>query len=208
MANPIVLQQVPIPGPCPPEGCPPPTEIVCIKVAKVFDSCAQSDTVTITTTATTVDAVSLIGTTFACTVTPGTATVGSTAPDATGCVNVLVTIPFTVSFTASTTTIVILPVTGLCTSLATLYAPTGTTLQVDFTLTCSPPVPTITPIVGTTLALLTLTTVVACCVIITSEATVQLLVPSYGFCEIPPCGPLGLICPPIPPAQVNPSPCR
>ncbi len=29
------------PGPCPPAGCPPPTEIACISVDKVYDSCFQ-----------------------------------------------------------------------------------------------------------------------------------------------------------------------
>jgi len=29
------------PGPCPSEGCPPTTEIVCISVDKVYDSCFQ-----------------------------------------------------------------------------------------------------------------------------------------------------------------------
>jgi len=29
------------PGPCPPEGCPPPTEIVCVKTKKVYQECKQ-----------------------------------------------------------------------------------------------------------------------------------------------------------------------
>ncbi|MBX5477310.1 MAG: hypothetical protein IRZ18_09350 [Clostridia bacterium] len=33
-----------IPGPCPPEGCPKPTEIVCIETIKVYDFCFQTDT--------------------------------------------------------------------------------------------------------------------------------------------------------------------
>jgi hypothetical protein len=32
-----------VPGPCPPKGCPEPTEIVCIKVDKVFDACSQRE---------------------------------------------------------------------------------------------------------------------------------------------------------------------
>ena len=195
----------PLPGPCG-DGCPAPTEIVCTKVAKVFDSCSQTDTVTITTTPLTVHAASLVGTTFACTVTTGTIAVGSTAPDATGCVNVLVTIPFTVTFTSSTAGITFEPVTGLCTSLATLFAPTGTTLQVDATLVCAPPVLTIMS--TDTHAVITLTTVISCCVVITSEALTQLLIPSFGPCQIPACGAvLGLACPPSP-LQQTPSPCR
>jgi len=31
------------PGPCPPQGCPPPTEIVCIKTKKVYQECKQAD---------------------------------------------------------------------------------------------------------------------------------------------------------------------
>ena len=30
-----------IPGPCPPEGCPEPKEIVCVVVDKVYDACSQ-----------------------------------------------------------------------------------------------------------------------------------------------------------------------
>jgi len=30
-----------VPGPCPPEGCPEPVEIVCIQVDKIFDACSQ-----------------------------------------------------------------------------------------------------------------------------------------------------------------------
>lgn len=32
-----------VPGPCPPAGCPEPTEIVCIKVDKVYDACSQRE---------------------------------------------------------------------------------------------------------------------------------------------------------------------
>ncbi len=32
------------PGPCPPEGCPPPTEIVCLKTKKVYEECKQLET--------------------------------------------------------------------------------------------------------------------------------------------------------------------
>ncbi|MBO8168847.1 MAG: hypothetical protein H0Z35_06635 [Thermoanaerobacteraceae bacterium] len=32
------------PGPCLPEGCPPPTEIVCIKTKKVYQECKQLET--------------------------------------------------------------------------------------------------------------------------------------------------------------------
>ncbi|WP_366924159.1 hypothetical protein MFMK1_001112 [Metallumcola ferriviriculae] len=31
------------PGPCPPQGCPPPNEIVCIKTKKVYQECKQSE---------------------------------------------------------------------------------------------------------------------------------------------------------------------
>ena len=37
------------PGLCPPEGCPEPTEIVCIKVEKVYESCRKVETNTETT---------------------------------------------------------------------------------------------------------------------------------------------------------------
>lgn len=187
------------PGPCPPEGCPPPTEIVAVRVAQVFDSCAQSDQIAVSTTPLTVTTASLLGVTYACTVVAGTASIGATPPNANGLVNVLVTVPFTVMFTASTTTITFAPVTGTATALATVYAPTGTTLQIDFTLDCSPPVPTVTP-VSATESLLTLTNVVFCCFVITSEATVQLLMPSYGLNPIGPCQPVGgMACPPAPP---------
>ncbi|MBX5477309.1 MAG: hypothetical protein IRZ18_09345 [Clostridia bacterium] len=32
-----------VPGPCPPQGCPPATEIVCIETRKVYDFCFQTD---------------------------------------------------------------------------------------------------------------------------------------------------------------------
>lgn len=195
------------PGPCPSEGCPAPTEIVCIKVDKVFDSCFQTDLVSVSTTALTVTTASLTGVTFSCAVASGTVSLGSTPPDATGCVNVIATIPFTVTFTSSTSTITFTPVTGQCTSFATLYAPTGTTFQVESSLVCSTPVATITP-VTLDLSQVVLTTVVTCCVVVKSTLLVQLLVPSYGQCEVPQCGVRGLVCPPPTPPQVYPSPCR
>ncbi len=30
-----------VPGPCPPEGCPEPKEIVCVQVKKIYDACSQ-----------------------------------------------------------------------------------------------------------------------------------------------------------------------
>lgn len=39
--SPALRQEQILPGPCPEEGCPPPTEIVCIMVEKVYEECKK-----------------------------------------------------------------------------------------------------------------------------------------------------------------------
>lgn len=180
-------------------------ELVCLKVEKVFDSCFHSDAVTISTTALTIAAASLAGLTFACLTTAGTPALGTTSPDAHGCVNLLVTIPFTVSFTSNNAAITFAPVAGTCAAVATLFAPTGTTIQIDDTVECGPPLATIGTISETTVTV-TLTTVVTCRIVISSEAKVHLLVESHGFCEIPACNGITGHCSPLFPGNGRSSP--
>lgn len=73
-------QQQPVPGPCDPvTGCPPPTEIACIKVDKVYESCRVSQVnnhvVTITPIGPVTDvqciSAQMVPDTLTCTILPG-----------------------------------------------------------------------------------------------------------------------------------------
>lgn len=173
------------PGPCPSTGCPPPTEIDCMVVDKVYASCVQ--TVTATGTFTIVGCVAPI--TCAVDLTTSSCTVGaitSTGVDSINNITFVVDaewdvtcslLPASVEHIITTTTI-------------PLYNPSGTT-------------PSCTILSASCVCVLIGTATVQCtvtlCLLAQTTETVQLLIPTYGFCVPGPCevGPL-LPCPPSP----------
>jgi hypothetical protein len=175
-----------LPGPCPATGCPPPTEIDCIIVDKVYASCVQTVSGAGTFT--------IVGCTgpISCSVdlSTSTCTVGAVTPTGVDDIN---NITFVVSLDLSvlcagltipsTETIVL-------TTTVPLYNPNGTTPSCTIlTASCT------CVVVG----LNTVQCSVTVCLLTQTTATVQLLVPTYGFCVPQPCevGPL-LPCPPSP----------
>lgn len=173
------------PGPCPPEGCPPPTEIDCIVVEKVYDSCSQTITTTQITSAPTcvVSGCSVDLTTSSCTV---AAITPSITPDYSD-----VTFLIGITYSIICTTGPALPETAYVTQVVTLYNPTGTTPSCNIlsaACTC------VNIPVGDVSCTLTV------CVLFQSTAVVQLMIPTYGFCVPPTCPEVGpvLPCPPVP----------
>lgn len=172
------------PGPCPPEGCPPPTEIDCIVVDKVYDSCTQTLTTTQTFLApTSCTAISGCSIDLAST----TCTVGSISPSAApnySDITFVVGVPYTVTCTNGAST----SETAYLTTVIPLYNPTGTT-------------PSCTVLSGSCNCVVLPNDYVSCtitvCVLFQVTAYVQILVPTYGFCTPPTCmaGPV-LPCPP------------
>lgn len=194
------------PGQCPPEGCPPPTEIACIVVDKVYDSCFQVDERTRMTTVTTGDGgewptgVFTVGDLVQCELTEGldiTCTEISRVPAGDGFVTVtiLVNIPITLinpedeeetvnrvfNFTKTATLCCPEGVEPDCTESTLLFCNCVITQVGDdeVEVTCD----------------------LSVCVVIRCILTVQLLVPSYGFCVPAPCTVVAGLCPPIPPPQ-------
>lgn len=191
-----VIQQI-FPGPCPPEGCPPPTEIVCIAVPKVYDFCFQQETgltncVSFTGT---------IPTSATCTITSVTCTAGTPVPtgiDGFSTVSIVVAVQYTITYdtTVSPTQ------TFIFTKTVTMCAPTGTTADCTMTsVTCGP---------CTVVPTGTLTFNICCgfniCLIVETTADVKLLVPAYGFCTPAPCRTGGF--PPCPPFPLFPPQCE
>ena len=187
-----------VPGPCPPEGCPPPVEIVCIETTKVYDFCFATQTqdmvcIPIPAACGTPPA----GTTVTATVSAVDCTVMSITPipGSGGFANVMLLVQVMLSIT-----LVRPNGTTLCTFTAsfsfmrtvTLCAPTGVTIR------CEAPATAVGPavIVGSEVCM-----TVTLCLLIESVATVKLLVPSYGFCVPAPC-----VVSPSPPFVCPPSP--
>lgn len=174
------------PGPCPETGCPPPTEVDCIIVDKVYASCVQ--TLTGSGTFTITGCTGPIG----CFVDLSTSscTVGAVTPTGVDDIN-NVTFVVTAELLISCADIT-LPVTEtiVLTPTVPLYNPTGTTPSctiLSASCTCVP------------ISVGTVSCSVNVCLLAETTATVQLLVPTYGFCVPAPCevGPL-LPCPPSP----------
>ncbi len=200
-----------VPGPCPPHGCPPPTEIVCIETLKVYDFCFQNDTVENACFAIPAACVPPVTTAVAvnCAITNITSAVVQRTPlpppAPVGFARVTIRLILTLSFT-----LVRADGTTLCTFTAdfpflktvALCAPAGTDVVVETRGTrCGP-------------CFILAGTQVCCeidfCLLIQSRALVKLLVPAFGFCvpaecvELPkaplPCPPSPLFPPQCPPA--------
>ncbi|MDN5346449.1 MAG: hypothetical protein PWP65_13 [Clostridia bacterium] len=194
------------PGQCPPEGCPPPTRIECIVVDKVYDSCFQIEertrdtVVTIGTGGEWPTGTFTVGQAVPCTLTPGSAiscTVVSKTPVSNGffTLTLLVSVPLTLTNPNAPAETVDRVFTF--TKVVTLCCPDGTTVDcTESTLILCNCVVT-----NVTLTNVTVTCDFQVCLVIKCILTVQLLVPSYGFCVPAPCVTLPGVCPPLPPPQ-------
>jgi len=173
------------PGPCPSTGCPPPTQIDCIVVDKVYASCIQTVSITQTVPAPVAGC-----TPSGCSIdlSSSTCTVGAVTPSSVDNYN---NITFVISAAYSVTCGgVTTPETAVTTTTVTLYNPSGTTPSCSIlsgSCTC------------VAISATELSCTITLCVLFQVSATVQLLVPTYGFCSPEPCqvGPV-LSCPPSP----------
>lgn len=186
------------PGPCDPiTGCPPPTEIDCIEINKVYDYCFQQDIFQNICLAIPASCVGIA--TGATATVSATCIVGSTSPAVTpGFVNAAFGIALTVSFTITTSGTI--SCTGTTTAtfvkIVTLCGPAGTFQDCVVESAVTGPV----TIIGATVC-----TSVIICSTFQSLALVKILVPTYGFCIPAPCTTGGL--PPCPPGTLFPPQC-
>ncbi|WP_227763813.1 hypothetical protein [Zhaonella formicivorans] len=194
------------PGVCPVEGCPPPTRIECIVVDKVYDSCFQVEDRTRTTTITTgltgqfPTGTFTVGQVVPCSLTSGqqiSCTEVSRVPAGDGfvTVTVLVSVPLTLTNPNAATETVDRVFTF--TKTATLCCPEGVTPD------CSESTLLFCNCVVSSVGIdsIEVTCDFEVCMILKCILTVQLLVPSYGFCVPAPCITLPGVCPPTPPPQ-------
>ena len=195
------------PGLCPPEGCPPPTRIECIVVDKVYDSCFQindiSRDIALSTVTDFTTGPFAIGTVIPCALTTGAdiTCMEVSRIDAGGgffTITLLVSVPITLTNPNDPTETVDSIISF--TKVVTLCCPEG--VEPDCTestvLFCSGIVSAITNAYNPGI---TVSLTLQVCVVVKCILTVQLLVPSYGFCVPAPCVTLPGVCPPTPPAQ-------
>lgn len=182
------------PGPCPGGVCPPFTEIDCIHIDKVYDYCFEADTIQ-----------PQVCTTLDCT---GTVVSATCAVSTVDCIWLMNSPSATVGFQISTflisgtvdfsltcgATTNVGSATFSLTKSILLCAPDGTTQTCEvLSAVCTPPI-----VLPATDDVRMVCTTVGVCVTYQSEATVKILVPSYGFCAPAACevSPLILPCPP------------
>lgn len=179
-------------GPWEHSDFPKPTEIDCITVEKVYDSCIQ----TITTTQMLGDDVWC----KECAVTSCTfdldsslCTVGTMTPSTTTDYSDI-TFVIGAEYTVSCSNGKSMTSTAYTTATVTLYNPMGTT-------------PSCTIISGTcscvNLPNDTISCTITLCVLFQTTAVVQIMVPTYGFCTPPTCGQVGPVLP-CPPSSLFP----
>jgi hypothetical protein len=185
-----------VPGPISGD-CPQPTQIDCIEVTKVYDSCFQTEDFSNLCTRIPYDdccheIAKQAGTVATCAVTASSCTFVSSTPtgvddfvNATFAVSLTETITLT-STTGKTCTITV-PVSFVKT--VTLCAPAGTTQTCTIAGANCGPCAIIDDSVCCQLTV---------CLVLQSVAVVQLLVPSFGFCVPSACSVLPF--PPCPPA--------
>jgi hypothetical protein len=216
------MNQAVVPGPCGDCGCPPPSEIDCIEVTKVYDSCYQTETFNSLCSDVPHEPwgsephwcncrkiAQKPGTVATCAVTATNCSFVSSTPTgvddfAAFTFAVTVTLEITLTAQSGATCSYTVPVNFLKT--VTLCAPTGVSPTCNVSgVACGP------------CALVVSNpdrcdddspTQVCCqltvCLVLQTVATVQLLVPSYGFCVPAPCSvlPIGP-CPPSFPANCS-----
>jgi len=185
------------PGPCPPEGCPAPTEIACIQTTKVYDFCFQQESREDVCFPIPTDLTNppVPGATITCTVDNVTCTVLSVTPsgvDGFANVTLLITVSITFSWTNPDNTTGSFTDTFSFTKTVTLCAPDGTNVTCEIAASrCGP----------SYLLNNQICTQIDLCILIESLALVKLLVPAYGFCTPSECVVLPkppLACPPSP----------
>ncbi|MBE3590116.1 MAG: hypothetical protein IMW98_04740 [Firmicutes bacterium] len=188
-----------IPGPCPPEGCPEPTEIVCIETVKVYDFCFQTDTRN--NLSFPIPSSCCHGAATAdCFVRDIHCTEISRTPIDGGLANVTIRVTVTlhfIVFNASGANICEFDATFVFTKTVTLCAPEGTVIDCRVAASaCDSFVAGPNVHVNITL-----------CLLIESTAHVKLLVPSFGFCVPSEC--VTLPSPPVecPPDNLFPPQC-
>jgi len=192
-----------VPGPCPPTGCPPPTEIVCIQVEKVYDFCFQNeDREACFTLPVTCVPPAPAGSTATCTITSVTCTPGTPVPvpGQPGFVTVGIVFVVAVSITVLNpdgTTRCTFTQNFTFVKTVVLYAPAGTTIQCEVPdFSCGPCAVADTQVCCT----------LHLCILVQSKALVKLLVPAYGFCVPAQCVVAPKIpCPPGYPPQFVPA---
>jgi hypothetical protein len=212
-----ILQVTPAPGPCDPLlGCPPPTELVCIRTTKVYDFCFEQDiglqncvNIPLTCSLTITPTPPPTGSTASCAITSVTCTAGTPMPipgqDGFSTVAKTVVVNYTVTILNPDSTL-------YCTFSATftfartvvVCGPIGTTADCDAFATCGPCI--ILPPSG----LITLGQVCCnfnLCTLLEAHADVKLLIPAYGFCAPALCRSGGFPPFPCPPPFLFPPQC-
>ncbi len=193
------------PGVCPPEGCPPPTRIECIVVDKVYDSCFQIHdlnrdfTITTGTGGEFETGTFVLGDVIPCALSVDGISCTEISRTAVGegffTITLLVTVPLILTNPNATEETVDRTVTF--TKTVTLCCPEGVgpNCSESTIVMCS----CVVSLVGEDV--ITVTCNIQVCLVTKCILTVQLLVPSYGFCVPAPCVTLPGVCPPTPPAQ-------
>jgi len=197
-----------IPGPCPKEGCPEPTEIVCIETLKVYDFCFQNDTIENACFAIPAACMPPVSSavTVVCSITDiDTVVVARTPlppPAPTGFARITIRIIITLTFQLikpDGSTLCRFTAQFPFVKTVALCAPVGTDVAVEVRASrCGPCF-----ILGGTQ--------VCCeidlCLLIQSRAVVKLLVPAYGFCVPAECVELPKTPLPCPPEPLFPPQC-
>ena len=204
-----ILRQTIQPGLCPinPETglpqCPPADRIECIMVDKVYDSCFQIDNRNQTIPITAGDlGTGLVGSLVNCSLDTAT---GITCVESGPRVSVgngfyrvtlVITVPIIVTNPNNNST---LDSSFIFAKQVILCAPEGVDVICDEStvIGCNC---LVTAADETTDEITAVTCDIQVCVVIKSILSVQLLVPSYGFCIPQQCAPINT-CPPVPPAQ-------
>ncbi|MGE5552922.1 MAG: hypothetical protein ACM3XZ_03235 [Betaproteobacteria bacterium] len=199
-----VIQQI-FPGPCPPEGCPPPTEIVCIRVRKVYDFCFEQDAGITQCFPIPAGTSVPVGSTATCVVHDVTCTAGTPVPtgvDGISSVSVLVTAKVDITITRPDGTHFTLANQNFIhTKTVFVCGPVGTSADCEATVACGP----CTVIPGAEQRDGQVCCGFVVCLLIETFADVKLLVPAFGFCTPAPCRTGGF--PPCPPTPLFPPQC-
>lgn len=186
------------PGVCPPEGCPPPVRIECVVTEKVYDKCFQVDTLSRNITISRAEFITgpfVIGERVFCNPIGSISCTEISRVEAGGgffTITLLVTIPMTFTNPNNPPEIVLRNV--VFTKTVTLCCPDG--IEPDCgessVLFCN------CDVSGITSTDIILACEIQLCLLFKCSAVVQLLVPSYGFCQPAPCFALPGVCPPPP----------
>jgi len=205
MTDRSVQQQQIQPGQCPPEGCPPFDRIECIVVDKVYDSCFQIDDRTreVVTDSDEFGEGLVQGDPVQCALTEGAVIECdeiSRTPIGDGFFTIVLSVRVPVTLTNPETDDEI-ERTFVFGKTVTLCCPEG--VRVDCSesvlLACNCVVAETEEV--DEVVQYTISCDIQVCLVVKCILTVQLLVPSYGFCVPAPCVTLPGVCPPVPPAQ-------